>query len=71
MAHIPRIASEAAQWAFDNDWNVPEPPPTPDLSVQPNTNLKIDVKWDDRAESAADFAGYKVYRSTEFPPYKG
>ncbi|MDP6042072.1 MAG: hypothetical protein QGG64_26215, partial [Candidatus Latescibacteria bacterium] len=30
-------------------------------------NQKIDIKWDDRAESAADFAGYKVYRSTAFP----
>ena len=62
-----RNASEAAQWAFDNNWNVPEPPPTPDVSVQPNINQKIDIKWDARAESAADFAGYKIYRSSAFP----
>ncbi len=62
-----RNARKAAQWAYDNDWNVPEPPPTPEISVQPNPDLKVTVKWDARAEQAADFAGYKVYRSTLFP----
>ena len=62
-----RKARKAAQWAYDNGWEVPEPPPTPEINVAPNTNLKIDVKWDDGAESALDFAGYKIYRSTPFP----
>jgi hypothetical protein len=62
-----RQARTAAQWAYENNWVVPEPPPTPDIVVAPNTNLKIDIRWDDRAESANDFAGYKIYRSTPFP----
>ena len=62
-----RSARKAAQWAFDNNFETPAPPPTPRIEVAPNTDVKIDVKWDDRAESAADFAGYKVYRSALFP----
>jgi hypothetical protein len=62
-----RKARNAGQWAYENNWTVPSPPPMPDIVVAPNTNLKITVKWDARAEAAADFAGYKVYRSTVFP----
>ena len=62
-----RKARKAAQWAYENKWRVPEPPPTPEISVEPNTNLKVTVKWDSRAEQASDFAGYKIYRSTLFP----
>ncbi len=65
-----RNAVKAARWAYENDWNVPEPPPTPDLEVQRalvGEDYKIAVKWDDRAESASDFAGYKVYRVSAFP----
>ncbi len=62
-----RAARSTAQWAYDNDFQVPMPPPTPDMVVAPNTNVKIDIKWDDRAESDPNFAGYKVYRSTLFP----
>ena len=62
-----RRARAAAQYAFDNNWVVPRPPATPDVLVAPNADLKIDVKWDNRAESAGDFAGYKIYRSTPFP----
>jgi hypothetical protein len=62
-----RNARKAAQWAYENGWVVPEAPPTPVISVQPNSDLKVTVKWDARAEQASDFAGYKVYRSTLFP----
>ncbi len=62
-----RKARKAGQWAYDNNWNVPEPPPTPDIQVAPNVEGNIEIKWDDGAETAADFAGYKVYRSTPFP----
>ena len=65
-----RRARSAAQWAYENNWQVPAPPPTPDIKVapsRPDPDLNIEVKWDDRAESAADFAGYKIYRSTPFP----
>ena len=62
-----RRARKTAQWAYENNWQMPSPPPLPNISVQPNSDLKVTVKWDARAETAADFAGYKVYRSTLFP----
>lgn len=37
------------------------------MAVEPTSDLKIRIVWDDRAEAAADFAGYKIYRSTAFP----
>ena len=62
-----RAARKVAQWAYENNLTVPEPPPAPEMAVAPNTNVKIDIKWDDRAESDLAFAGYKVYRSALFP----
>jgi hypothetical protein len=62
-----RQARRAAQWAYEQSWNVPEPPPTPDMKIEPSVNVKVNVKWDNRAESAADFAGYKIYRVSAFP----
>lgn len=62
-----RQSRKAAQWAYDNSWNVPTPPPTPDMKIEPSVGVKVNVKWDGRAENAADFAGYKIYRTTAFP----
>lgn len=62
-----RAARSTAQWVYENDFQVPTPPPTPNMAVAPNTDVKIDVKWDDSAESDPNFAGYKVYRSALFP----
>lgn len=62
-----RAARKTAQWVYDNGFDVPTPPPTPSMAVAPNTNVKIDIKWDDRAEADPHFAGYKVYRSNLFP----
>ncbi len=63
-----RRARKAAQWAYERDWVVPEPPPTPDMiavpEVAPDRTSRAKIKWDDRAEQAADFAGYKIYRSS-------
>jgi hypothetical protein len=64
-----RQSRKAAQWAYENNWVVPEPPPMPDIKIEPSVNVKVNVKWDNRAESAADFAGYKVYRTTAFPRF--
>jgi len=62
-----RKARSTAQWVYENNFQVPTPPATPDIQVAPNTDVKIDIKWDDVAEASADFAGYKVYRSALFP----
>ncbi len=62
-----RQSRRAAQWAYENNWTVPEPPPTPEIKIEPSVGVKVNVKWDNRAETAADFAGYKIYRTTAFP----
>jgi hypothetical protein len=54
--------ANAAQWAFDNNYDVPIPPPAPSLEVTSMTD-KIRVEWGQEAESASDFAGYRVYRA--------
>ena len=63
-----RRARKAAQWAYERSWQVPEPPPTPDMiavpEVAPDRTSRAKIKWDDRAEAATDFAGYKIYRSS-------
>ncbi|MCJ7813715.1 hypothetical protein MUP95_10420, partial [bacterium] len=58
----------AAQWAVQNDYDVPIAPPPPSIEV---TSLpdKIRIEWGSESESAADFAGYKVYRASGWYHY--
>jgi len=54
--------ASAAQWAKRQNYDVPIPPPPPDLVV---TSLpdRIKLEWDGtQSEAVADFAGYRVYR---------
>ena len=66
-----RNALKAARWAYENDWNIPKPPPMPDMMVgpiqTPDGQFKNRIVWDDQAEAAGDFAGYKIYRVTATP----
>lgn len=66
-----RQSMKSARWAYENDFNIPEPPPMPDLMVKavqtPSGEFKAKIIWDQRAEAADDFAGYKIYRVTAFP----
>ncbi len=69
-----RNALRSARWAYEQNWNVPVPPPMPDmnmskveLSESGAVTVKPRVIWDDKAEKAADFAGYKIYRVTAYP----
>ncbi|MDZ7332886.1 MAG: hypothetical protein ONB31_12985 [candidate division KSB1 bacterium] len=71
-----RNALKAARWAYQNNWKVPLPPPMPDMKVsaveyQEPSGLTVKplIVWDNRAESAPDFAGYKIYRVTAYPKY--
>ncbi|MBN2031544.1 hypothetical protein JW824_15030 [bacterium] len=58
----------AAKWAVEHDYNVPIPPPPPSIEV---TSLpdRVRVSWGNESESAADFAGYRVYRASGFYHY--
>jgi len=58
----------AAQWAVQNNYNVPIAPPPPSIEVNSLPD-KISIKWGSESESAADFAGYRVYRTSGFPYY--
>ncbi|MBU1702471.1 MAG: hypothetical protein KJ970_06535 [Candidatus Eisenbacteria bacterium] len=58
-----------AQTAFDLNFNIPVPPPSPDLWVIPNRN-RITLRWTDIPESfidpktaTEDFEGYRIYVS--------
>jgi len=52
----------AAQWNQKQNYNVPIPPPAPSIEVTSRADA-IRITWDNIAETAADFAGYRVYRT--------
>ncbi|MFC1543236.1 hypothetical protein ACFL4K_01700 [Candidatus Neomarinimicrobiota bacterium] len=71
----------AAQWALENDYDVPIPPPAPSIEI---TSLpdKILVEWGPGQDGqgvgdgsapfeseVGDFAGYRVYRGTDLYGY--
>ena len=58
-----------AQTAFDLNFNIPVPPPSPDLLVEPGHN-KITLRWSkdpeeffDPRSGTQDFEGYRIYVS--------
>ncbi len=56
--------ASAAQWAKRQNFNVPIPPPPPDIEVTSMPD-RIEIQWDGtQSESVSDFAGYRVYRCT-------
>ena len=55
-------AIAAARWTFEHGYAVPEPPAVPAIRVENTTRRSVKVRWDNRAESHPDFAGYKIYR---------
>ncbi|MCK4815764.1 hypothetical protein KA005_08340, partial [bacterium] len=54
--------AKAAKWAYENDYNVPQPPKAPDIEVKSLPD-NIRVSWGSQSEDASDFAGYRVYRA--------
>ena len=62
-------AFRAARWAYANEYNIPTPPPVPDMKVANTTNKSVNIEWDTRAESDAQFAGYKIWKSSNFKKY--
>jgi hypothetical protein len=65
--------ADFAQFAFDLDYRLPKPPPSPRLQAQPDAN-SVTLKWDASPERASDdtspqpggidFQGYRVYFGT-------
>ena len=54
--------ARAAQWAYQNNFTVPQAPPPPSIEV---TSLPdhIRITWGDEAAGFGNLAGYRVYRS--------
>jgi hypothetical protein len=54
----------AAQWGFDNDWDIPTPPPAPSLEVIPLPD-KIDLEWwfEEGTTGTDKVDGFRVYRA--------
>lgn len=62
-----RTNGEWAQRAYDHDYVLPSPPPSPRLCVRPGKN-RIELWWDGSPESVVDpfdgeedFEGYRIY----------
>lgn len=56
----------AANWAFSQDFDIAVAPPAPSIYVKSRPGF-IRVEWGTESEAAADFAGYKVWRSVGHP----
>ena len=59
-----------AQFAYDNEYQIPNAPPDVDFFQGSNAQAKITLTWSDAAEKAinpeygqADVTGYRIYRS--------
>ena len=55
-------AIEAARWAFDNGYALPDAPAVPVMQVQSTTRLTSRVFWNDASLHDVGFAGYKIWR---------
>jgi hypothetical protein len=65
-----RLNASWAQIAYDNDYTLPTPPPSPGLQVDPDDG-RVTLSWDsspedyiDPVSQEKDFEGYRIYRST-------
>ncbi len=59
-------AVRAARWAYAQNYNIPQLPPLPDMKVTNTLTKSVNVEWDNRAESDPEFAGYKIYKSSQY-----
>jgi hypothetical protein len=51
-----------AQWNLRQNYKIPIAPPPPSIAVNSRPD-KVDISWGTESESAADLAGYRVYRA--------
>jgi len=59
-------AVRAARWAYAQNYKIPVLPPLPDMKVTNTLTKSVAVEWDKRAETDPDFAGYKIYKSSQY-----
>ncbi|MEP0821765.1 MAG: hypothetical protein HRF44_02860 [Ignavibacterium sp.] len=67
-------AVRAARWAYQTNWmqnptnggTPPIPPYRPLMKVSNTLNKTVEVEWDNGAESRPGFAGYKIWKSSNF-----
>lgn len=52
---------------FNSGFNIPQPPPPPDLFRVTSGGDRIRLEWSNSAESWPGFAGYQVYRAVQVP----
>jgi hypothetical protein len=56
----------AARWCYQNNFQIPKPPPLPHMAVSNTLNKSVALEWDKVAETDAQFAGYKIWKSSQF-----
>ncbi|MCX6132534.1 MAG: hypothetical protein NTU47_01860 [Ignavibacteriales bacterium] len=59
-------AVRAARWAYAQNYVLPVLPPLPDMKVTNTLTKSVAVEWDTRAEAEPGFAGYKIYKSSQY-----
>ncbi len=59
-------AVRAARWAYAQNYVIPVLPSLPDIKVSNTLTKSSRIEWDAKAETDAEFAGYKVWRSAQF-----
>ncbi|MCK5146739.1 hypothetical protein KAR48_08275 [bacterium] len=52
---------------FDNDYDIPSPPPPPEQFIVQSKGNRIHLEWADNADAWTNFDGYRVYRAIGKP----
>ena len=56
----------AARWAYANNFALPTLPNLPAMKVSNTLSKTVEIQWDNAAESDPQFAGYKIWKSSNF-----
>ena len=56
----------AARYAYESSFNIPKPPPLPDMKVSNTLNKSVILEWNKAAETDPEFAGYKIWKASQF-----
>jgi len=56
----------AARFCYQNNFQIPTPPPLPNMKVSNTLNKSVALEWDNKAETDGQFAGYKIWKSSQF-----